>query len=287
MKPTICKIALVAFVALTIPSHATTYYEPASANNNTNWNGTGNWTLNPDGTGGNPATLTGNDFDLNGFVVGTNSGTVAFGGNSMTLDGGTLNLRNGGTKTVTTINGTGSSIIEYNSATTLTDTTFANSGTTTFTPIGNTLTLTLNMGTLTGAGNFTFGGGTSISYNLGVTTATGYTGSFFVGSGSNVATLQFASTETFGGGLVVTDAASRITLNQDVTFSSLMLNGTPLSSGTYTYSALSTLDPTIFGGSTAGSITVLGATPEPSTYALMIAGLILSGVWVRRRASLV
>lgn len=114
------------------------------------------------------------------------------------------------------------------------------------------------------------------------TSASGYTGNFvWIGSSSNIVALDFGSALTFGGGLVANDSNSRISLDQDVTFASVTLNGVSLAADTYTLAELEAIAPTIFNDVGSGSITVV---PEPGTALCFLGGIgvLLSA---RRRVS--
>ncbi|HAU37033.1 MAG TPA: hypothetical protein DCX07_04880 [Phycisphaerales bacterium] len=281
-------VAVVAVCAAS--SHADTYYLKTGAGS-TNWNIPSDWNSMPDGSGTNATVMTGNDFVVAGKTVGTSSGDTTFGGNSLTLSGGNLNLRNGGTKTVSTMISSGNSQIYGNtSGTTLSVTNFTNStgattnlydntGTT-----GSAMVWNYTFGTLSGSGNFALSSlndvnpGGSRTFLLTVTTGTAFTGNI-TWSGTKVVSLQFGNNLSLGGGLVANDATSRITLDKDVTFASVTLNGTSLTPGiTYSFATLNAAYDTIFNDGGSGSITVV---PEPATLSMLALGGL--GILIRNR----
>ena len=279
-------VAVVAVFAAS--SHAGTYYLKTGASND--WNVLGNWTSNPDDTGTNPATMAGNDFVVAGKTLGTPSNDTTFGGNSLTLSSGILNMRNGLTKTVSTMTSSGNSQIYGNTTgTTLSVTTFTNSaGATTNLYDGTGVTSgamvwNYTFGTLSGSGDFTLSAlngvnpGGSRTFVLTVTTGTAFTGNI-TWSGTKEVSLQFGNNLSLGGGLVANDATSRITLDKDVTFNSVTLNGTSLAAGKHTFAQLNASYDTIFNDGGSGSITVV---PEPATLSMLALGGL--GVLIRNR----
>lgn len=265
-------------------SHATPYhFKTTAAGDNANWNANGNYSLNSDGTGGNaPSAMAGHDFYLNNCAVGTNSTGNAdsntvneFAGGTLHFNGGSLNIRFS-TIRITNAFGEGGSTIKTDTNRTLNFTTFNNSaGTTTFSNNnGVSGTITVNMTTLTGDGDFALtsanGNGPARTVLFKVDTATAYTGDFIWVSGKQV-TLQFGQNFVSNGGLIAgTD--SRITLDRDLTFASVKIGNDVLAPGTYSFNTLNGTNPTyaaIFNGNNndySGSITVV---PEPATAALL------------------
>jgi hypothetical protein len=257
----------------------------------TNWGIASDWNTAIDGSGTNASAMAGNDFNSNGRTFGTPSGNATFPGASLTLNGGTLNLRNGGTKTLTSTPSTspalttvGTVLITANSpGTGLTVNNFvASAGSvTTFqdlqgvTAVASTQTLTFT--TLSGDGDFSLSAasgvnpGGSKTFLLTVASGSGYTGDL-TWTGANATFLQFGNSLTLGGGLIANNSNSRITLDQNVTLASAIFNGTSLNAGTYSFATLNSLYDTIFADGGTGSITI-SPVPEPSTVALLAGGL--------------
>lgn len=297
-----CSIATTtaALVAATAGiSQAATYYLKTTLSAGNDWNATGNYSLTTDGTGASPSgSISGHDLDFFGRSVNTSSNATTFNGSSLTLNGGTLGLRNNGAKTIGNfIAGTGTGTLNF------TDSTTASLVVTSFTATTNSLTrlgdlngsgvstaITHAVGitTLTGSGDLTVTASSGVNPGgskvivLTVTNATNFTGDIDLTQGANLAYLQFGNDAVFGsGGLIATAATSRITLDRNITVASLSLNGNSLSAGTYSYATLNG-DPgydTIFtNGAFSGSITVV---PEPATLGLAL----LAPLFARRRRS--
>lgn len=265
------------------PALAADWYLHGNANS---WNTLANWWSAPVG-GTNPAALSGTDtYHLNGYQITTPELTT-----NTTFAGGAL-VVNGKTGVAGGDQASGSMIIKFksaaasitipklvckggptrfisNTATTLKSfdigqlelpgdeiTTFVNNIAATF---------KMNVGTLSGGGDLNLrGSGNSV---LGIASASGFHGTLYL---TNNATLEFTGDVVSSGALVV-EEGSRITLNSNVTVTSLVVggsttsneglvglinHGTPLASNT-TYSAadLAAAFPLVFTGGT-GNITV-------------------------------
>jgi hypothetical protein len=299
--------------------HAGEYYSiGTSPLTNNNWDaGLNNWTSDPAGTppptngGANPTTYANHNFNIitNG-IIRTNSGSATFSGSTsngatLTLAGGTVQMRGSDSsiKTAASVIGAGttSKILFSDSKTittaiTLSVTSFNNTtGATTFIDLGTGSTSStvaevskLSIGTLTGGGNFAVmaangqGANQSRTLQLSATTASAFTGNI-TWSGTNKPILKFGNGLVSGGGLIASDASSRILLDQNVTFASVTLNGSPLAIGTYTFAGatgLNALYDTLFVDGGSGSITVAGV-PEPSMFA--VASMVLLPILSRRR----
>jgi hypothetical protein len=191
-------------------------------------------------------------------------------------------MRNSGTKTASSVIATGGTKIYSNTVTILAVSNFNNSsGTTTLSAdVGSGVTVSFNFTTLTGAGDFV------VSSTNGSPTGNGRIVDLTVGNGSgftgdigwsvdNYVTLRFGNNATFGGSLTA-PSTGRITLDHDVTFASVTLDGgsTFLSAGTHSFSELNAAYDAIFNENGTGSITVV---PEPATMALFaLGGLLLA-----------
>lgn len=268
------KILFVGIAALglfSMPSQAAVYYLKAGVGS-TNWGVASDWNTQVDGLGVNASTMTGNDFFVtSGRTVGTPTGNSTFGGVSLTIDnGGTFSVRNSGTKTISNLAANSGATFTANTTNVLLSATTTISGNTNFNFIAASSTSTFSLGVLSGSGNISLSAtGANDVFIVDATSATNYTGT--IGwTGSNLPVLQFGSTLTFGGGLVAADATSRINLDQNVTFSSVTLNGMSLDAGTYSYLYLNTNYDTIFVNGGSGSITVV---PEPATAVCVVGGI--------------
>lgn len=289
-------IALVAatVISAAVPSvQAANYYLQASQSAGQSWNDLSRWFSAPTG-GTNPVVIAGNDFFTNGFALRTNlSGAAStFAGNSLTLNGGTLALimdQPNYTRTVTNLivespvteGGAASAISIYSGYTNL------NLAVTNFT-INATLNLrgdsgrgyTLNIANLTGSGDIRVS--ESAARRLSIEHAESFTGNIVLGeTATSSATLEFQTDFASGGGLIVEEgsAAQIAPLNADLSFTSVILFGETLAAGTYSALFLATNYSTLFQAGGLGSITVI---PEPSAFALMLGGLGLSLVALRR-----
>lgn len=284
-------VVLAALVLLGMASApAAVYYIQANSPNNAtgnNINNVGNYWDQTSGGGIHPASMAGNDFSNNGWDIrispGSTAGSVTFLGDSLILNNGSASMRvAGGTATVGTINSLGGTGIFSGGAATLAVTTFSNAGNTTLVNSGTSGTIFhLSSTTLSGAGDLILNSttGTGRNIQLTINTGTAFTGDI-LWTGTNMPVLQFGNNLSLGGGLIATNAASRIFLNRDVTFANLNLNGSNLAAGSYSYSYLTSNYGTIFTSGGSGSITVV---PEPSVVFLVALGLALIIYFRRRR----
>lgn len=260
--------ALAAVSFLNAPAaQSAPYYLQANSPNTAagnNINNVANYWSQTTGGGTNPGAMAGNDFSNNGWDIrvspGSTAGSVTFLGNSLILTNGSASMRvAGGTATVGTINSLGGTGIYSGGAATLAVTTFTNAGNTTLVNSGASGTIFhLNSTTLSGGGDLILNSttGTGRKIQLTISTGTGFDGDI-LWTGTNLPVLQFGNNLSLGGGLIATNAASRIFLDKAVTLASLTLNGTSLAAGTYTYSYLNTNYDTIFVDGGSGSITVV------------------------------
>lgn len=291
-------------------AHAADYY--LQSNQSGDYITLSTWFDQTSGGGANPSTLNGHTFHSNGFTVRGSTNT-AFGNASTTLRvNSTFLVRNTDVKVANFESyGSGATLASaQNAAMALTVTNYANNANTTLRSDGSTVNRSINLTatTLAGAGDFifssnanglsyTFNGGdmsgfsgdlvfsgapaTATNVVISATNTAGYSGDVRWDSGAN-AVVNFNSAFSSIGSLLLT-SASRLVLDQSISFGALSLDGgsTFLSPGTYTYGDLITLNGAIFAGSTAGSITV-APIPEPSSLALVagLAGLLSTG---RRR----
>lgn|GEM_PF-3504712 len=304
--------ALLAASTFLSGAHAADYY--LQANQSVDYITLSTWFDQASGGGNNPATLNGHTFHSNGFTVrgSTNS---AFGDAGTTLRvNSTFLVRNTDVKVANfETYGAGATLASgQNSAMALTVTNYVNNVNTTLRSDGSTINRSINLTTTTlaGAGDFifsananglsyTFNGGdmsgfsgdlvfsgapaTATTVFISATNTAGYSGDVRWDTGAN-AVVNFNSAFSSTGSLLLS-SASRLVLDQSISFGALSLDGgaTFLSAGTYTYGDLLALNADIFAGSTAGSITI-APIPEPSSLALLagVAGLLHAGR--RRRA---
>lgn len=281
-------LGVAALAAYPAATQAAVYYQQTGTT--TNWTVPSDYNSMPNGSGTAAPAMAGNDFNSNGKVIGTPSGSSVFTGNSLTISSGTFNLRNGNQKIVPTLSTTGNPLITANSASTsliVTNFTASNGSTTTFQDIQGVITVAstqyLTFSTLTGDGDFALssaagvGPGGSKTFLLTVTSGINFTGDI-TWIGANPISLQFGNSLSLGGGLIATDTNARITLDRTVTFTYVKLNNDVLGPGTYSYTALNNTYGTIFNDGGSGSIIVI---PEPATLAYLLGGAGL--VLLRRR----
>lgn len=228
------------------------------------WTVVSYWNACMDGSGIAATAMTASDtYYINGKILRTQqqpTGVGTFPGGTLVVDSGQLYLKSG-TSIVTNLIATGGTILS--AAAPGTDARNQTVQVGTFT-IEDSVTLScgiLNDGrsltsvftTLAGAGDLIISGSATNVFYLSVTDAASYTGAIHV---AGAATLNFQNDLLTGGALVI-DSTAKVKLDQNVTFKSVTVSGTSLAPGTYSYSTLHSSFPSIFGASTAGSITVL------------------------------
>ena len=283
---------LLALAALIVPGEfacAATYY----AIGGNNWTATSGYTLNADGSGGNPSTFAGNVFYANGKTVGTGTTSQSFLGDAFNLDtAGILNVRGtatgGATYTMSSLNVVGNSTIQSGQSNNVTATNLNIAGSTSLTLLDNRgsgstqINDVVNLGftSLTGSGNIQVvcqgtgpAGYTRVLELTGASTssASTYTGNITFGAGSSgqkIEWLQFGTDNMkFGGGLIANSASSnRIILDKNVILASATLDGVSLAKGTYTFAQLNAAHDALFEDGYNGSITI---APEPAALSLL------------------
>jgi len=221
------------------------------ADQSSDWNTLVDWWSAVSG-GSNPSAISANDdFFTNGFLLRTPAGSVSstFGGASLTVNGGSLLLKNTGTASVTVHNldVTGGTISNGTSGNLNFNVTYFNAASsTTFDAVASTRGFNLVANRLSGSGNITLlghGGGPLL---LNVANANSYTGTITLSASSPGAlTLQNG---LFSAGALVVNTGSSVTVNQPVSFAGLTVNGVVKSAGVYTAASLG------FAGS--GTVTV-------------------------------
>ncbi|MDF3059179.1 MAG: glycosyltransferase family 1 [Rariglobus sp.] len=287
-------VTALALTALASPAMATDYYWRATSTSDT-WNTLSKWNTLPSGTGGTaPGAFSPTDryiaTNVGANVVNTetlSNGTnaVFLGGTLVLSTAGQLNLRASGTSKAVVGNfvTTGGGLITTatNGTVGLSIDSFDNqSGDTRLRASTGPRTLDLQIGTLTGSGNFTIDSG-SVADNMiaiSVTNATNYTGNFNFAQG----TINFNNDLVSGGSLTLSGTAI-VTLDQSVTFSSVTISGTALTAGFHSFSSLNSSYGNFFTDGGSGGITV-ATIPEPSTYAALFGAAALGTVvGIRRR----
>lgn len=247
------------------------------------------WFDQTSGGGNNPTELAGHSFFSQGFNLRTGTGNFTFGDSStfLTLSataGNGLILRAGPSNIITLPNliSDGGRITAGVGTASLNVTNFSiGAGGVSLKPEdGAVRAINLGITSLTGAGEFglfsqTHGG----TIFLNAANALTYSGNITF-SGNVATTLDFQNDFVSGGGLVVTDAFSRVALDQNVTFNALSINGISQGAGTYSWATLNTLAPTIFLAGGSGSITVV---PELGPAPLLMAGALCCLTGKRRR----
>ncbi len=243
------------------------YWNPFDASAN-QWHSSTYWKLAPDGSGASAAGFSDElAYSTNGKPLATTivtSGTGSFPGGVLILDGGQINVKATGTGIahVPHLVSNGGGIVAAQSPnathTLAVDTFRAIAGRVELSASSdsNGRTLVLSIGTLTGSSSFaiaaTSGDGRTI--RLGITQASGYTGDFSLSRGI----VRFTSNFVSGGSLTL-DGTVRLSLNRDLTFASVTIDGTPLPVGTHAYADLRAAHPARFLSGGSGGITVVPA----------------------------
>jgi len=210
-----------------------------------------NWWSQPLSGGTHPTAITStDDFDLNGhsMFLPNITGTSTFAGSHLVLHGGNDGFLNGktnpATNTIVIPNlisyggymGQGA----YTGILPVYITNFVNNANTTITGGSSGRGWNVAITTLTGTGDITATGnngtaaGGSLLFN--VTTATSFTGTLYIADGCQ---FTFANAMTSGGALDVHfSPGTTVTVNANVTFKGLSINGVAKATGTYTAASL-------------------------------------------------
>jgi endoglucanase len=235
----------VLLVVLTSSASAATWYLQSGATGD--WNTLTNWNSQPLGGGTNPTSISSSDnFDLNSFGVDTpklSSGTTTFGGNELIFDGsGAIYTKTNSTAAIAIpklVSNGGAIVCALPGTIAINITTLTVNGSTTFNGNGSNLGLNLNIGTLTGSGDInalgTGGGSAGGTVLFTATTASAYTGTFYIVNGCQ---FTFENSLTLGGPLEVEGAGTAVTLNYTLTVKGLTVNGVAKAAGTYPVSTL-------------------------------------------------
>jgi len=289
---------LVAALSTAIPLITSSTSHAAVITLSTTDNSTENSFGNSSGTGLSPAAPSshwsnaGNISSSDDYVVSggrvlrtiNDGGDVTFFGNSLTIDNGTLALKGGGPATAFTV-----SDLQLNNGGTLSQS--ANGPNHNATLLGsievlagggflanNVSTRTLTLGTsLAGAGNLTIASGATGKFVFSLTDAATFTGSLILNDGQ----VSFTNALVSGGGMIA-NTGTVISLDQNLTFTGLTIQGNVFANGTYSYATLNSTYDSIFADGGSGSITVV---PEPSTWAMVVAGAMGTMFCYRRRRS--
>jgi len=271
---------------------AATVLETASAAAGQSWNTTSLWS-------NNAAPTSGNAYFTNGYTLrspDSPNGSAAFGGGSLTVDGGTGGSKGGlllkaktasisdltigsGTIGNSTNNGT-SNVTSTMSLTNLTISTAATSGAPAAITGQNTGNgIGIAAANLLGGGYLVLGGGSSANaYDLSIGSGSLFIGSFNLLAGAF--TLSQALNLSSATGVSMVSSNASLALNSSLTASAFAFGGASLPSGIYTSSDLNTrFSTSAFSG--AGTIAIV---PEPSVGWMAGAGAVLClfGMYSRR-----
>lgn len=250
--------AVLAGLALAAPASAADWYLDKNQPRYASWDTLADWKPAADGTGASPTALSSADtYRPNGFTLRTPEGgaTYTFGGGRLVMDtsGDKLLLKSTGaglaiipsliTSTGAVQNvGAGTQNLQVGA--------YENrSGVTSFF-VESGRGIGLSIGTLTGSGQFRLQGGGTHYFAAGYAEA--YDGEIFVHNG----TLDFQSDFGTAGTLTVNTGA-KVHLDQSVTFTSLVIEGTEYPVGNYSYADLQAAHPAVFlSGTSAGFLHV-------------------------------
>jgi endoglucanase len=226
-------------------ANAATWYLQNNATGD--WNTLANWNSQPLGGGTAPTSISSTDnFDLNGFSVQTprlNSGTTTFGGNTLIFHGGGAIITKTtppATVSIPTLVSDGGGILCATPGTLgISITSLTVNANTTLNGNGSNLGLSFTIGTLSGSGDVSAigsgGGSAGGTILFDVTTASAFTGTFFIVNGCQ---FTFENAVTLGGALDVEGAGTAVTLNNSVTVNGLTIGGVAKAPGTYAAATL-------------------------------------------------
>lgn len=297
MKMTLNKLPSVAILGLAACSlpyvSAANYYLQQNQFNPNNWetvNSSNSWYDSP--AGGSQLTsfdVTGDYFN-NSFSLRTPSTQDTFGGNSLTLSGGSLLLTYHDVSldsTVGTLNidAAGSSLSTNSFDNTIgggLNVTELNMNGVFSLGLNDFRRVRLNVDTIFGSSDIVVGAGsagTGSRVSLSALDASAYAGNI----NHNLGRLDFDNDFTSAGGLNIASGTTFV-LDQNLTFSALTIAGNAFSEGVYSYASLNASYDSIFQEGGSGSITV-ASVPEPRTTALVIGSACLSFLAWRRRTN--
>jgi hypothetical protein len=248
-------------LALASTASAADWFLDKSQARYSSWATLADWKPNADGTGTSPTALSSADtYHLNGFTLRTPevSTSSTFGGGVLSLSATTdlISLKHTGSAiaTIPSLITSSGSIQNANSGGTKNlriDHYENRSGSTAFAAPANQ-GINLDIGTLTGSGQFRFyNGGT---FYLSIGNGPGYDGELYVQSGQ----LDFNNDLAVNGTLTVNTGA-RVALDQTATFTGLTIAGTAYPFGTYSFATLQAAHPAVFVSGTPGGAIVVRA----------------------------
>jgi endoglucanase len=253
-------LATAAALSCASPLSAADWYLRQNQPVDNSWETFGDWNSAANGTGTNATAISSADnYNSNGLVLRTplRDGPVTFGGALLRLTGGTSTLRLKTTASgviIPKFESTGGIIENAGSDTYyLQAVNFNNVSGSTAIASATGRNVKLTIGTLVGSGELRVASPGSIGI-FAITDATGFLGQIRASGG----TLDFDAPLSSSGPLVV-DSGALVNLDQSVTVTGLIINGSTFAAGTYTYDTLHTSPQTsaIFTtGTSGGSITV-------------------------------
>lgn len=270
-------LATALLIALTVNAagvHAADFYLQADHTPSQDWNDLFTYRDTRSG-GANPTQLSGNDIYANGKLMRTpNVATpITFAGDTLILEfiGGnysSLALKDDVSTTIPNMISEGGKILVADPGSKFVNLTNVTINDTLFSVAGATRGLTINAGTMTGAGDYQFGDVSTNNgnYFIDITDATGFTGNLIARYGTlnfnNDAYLPNSRLDIQTDG----DANAIVDLDQDITVAELLIGTTNYTPGTYSFADLNTAHDPLFVDGGTGSITVI---PEPATMALL------------------